>query len=314
MTILARLELWKEQGAISTEQQAYLASLARGEPFSLSLELNFLLYAGVLAFVAGLGWTISTWSQQLGDVLILTILSVILTASFWHCFSRAPAWSAAETAAPSPIFDYVLYLGSLVWCAELAYLENRFHVLSGQWDLYLLATALLFFFLAYRFDNRFVLSLALSSLAGWFGLTISHWPSHQDASYRQYALLYCLLVGGAGAILQRLKLKSHFFNTYLNIAANVLFWAILSGVFDSQNYGGWFFGLLIACAAALAWGLKRRQFVFVAYAAVYGYIGVSSMLIRNASDPTFILLYFVLTAIAMIVMLVQIARRFGRPE
>ena len=65
-------------------------------------------------------------------------------------------------------------------------------MLSGQWDLYLLATALLFFFLAYRFDNRFVLSLALSSLAGWFGLKISHWPSHQDAAYRQYALLFCL--------------------------------------------------------------------------------------------------------------------------
>ena len=122
------------------------------------------------------------------------------------------------------------------------------------------------------------------------------------------------MIGGVGAILQRLKLKPHFFNTYLNIAANVLFWAILSGVFDSQNYGGWFFGLLIACAAALVWGLKRRQFVFVAYAAVYGYIGVSSLLIRNASDPTFILAYFVVTAIAMIVMLVQIARRFGRPE
>jgi len=71
--------------------------------------------------------------------------------------------------------------------------EKRFHVLSGQWDLYLLASAGLFFFLAYRFDNRFVLSLALSSLAGWFGLTISHWPSHQDAEYRQYALLYCLM-------------------------------------------------------------------------------------------------------------------------
>jgi hypothetical protein len=81
MTILARLELWKEQGAISTEQQAHLASLSRGEPFSLSLELNLLLYAGVLAFVAGLGWTISTWSQQLGDVLVLAILSIILTAS-----------------------------------------------------------------------------------------------------------------------------------------------------------------------------------------------------------------------------------------
>ena len=53
-----------------------------------------------------------------------------------------------------------------------------------------------FFFLAYRFDNRFVLSLALSSLAGWFGLTISHWTSHQDEAYRRYAILYSLIVGG----------------------------------------------------------------------------------------------------------------------
>jgi hypothetical protein len=314
MTILARLEFWKEQGAISTEQQAHLASLSRREPFSLSLELNVLLYTGVLVFVAGLGWTISTWSQQLGDVLVLTVISIILAASFWYCFSRAPAWSAAEAAAPTPIFDYVLYLGCLVWCVELAYLENRFHVLSGQWDLYLLATALLFFFLAYRFDNRFVLSLALSSLAGWFGLTISHWPSHQNAAYRQYALVYCLVVGTVGAILERLKLKPHFFTTYLNVTANVLFWAILSGVFDSQDRGLWVVGLLIACAASLVWGLKRRQFAFVAYAAIYGYVGVSWMLLRNASDSTFILAYFVFTAIAMIAMLVQIARRFGRPE
>jgi hypothetical protein len=314
MTILARLELWKEQGAISTEQQAHLANLYRGEPFSLSLELNVLLYTGVLAFVAGLGWTISTWSQQLGDVLVLAIISIILAASFWYCFSRAPAWSAAETAAPTPIFDYVLYLGSLVWCVELAYLENRFHVLSGQWDLYLLATALLFFFLAYRFDNRFVLSLALSSLAGWFGLTISHWPSHQDAAYRLYALVYCLVVGTVGTILERLKLKPHFFTTYLNVTANVLFWAILSGVFDSHDYGLWLVALLAACAASLVWGLKRRQFAFVAYAAVYGYVGVSWMLLRDASDSSFILAYFVFTAIAMIAMLVQIARRFGRPE
>ncbi len=314
MTILARLELWKEQGTISTEQQAHLASLSRGEPFSLSLELNLLLYAGVLAFVAGLGWTISTWSQQIGDVLVLTILSIILSACFWYCFSRAPAWSATEMAAPTAIFDYVLYLGSLVWCIELAYLENRFHVLSGQWDLYLLATALVFLVLAYRFDNRFVLSLALSSLAGWFGLTISHWPTHQDAAYRQYALLYCLLLVVVGTSLQRLGLKPRFFTTYLNIAANVLFWAILFGVFDSGEHGRWLVGLLIACGASLIWGLKRRQFAFVAYAAVYGYVGVSWMLIRNVSDGTFVLAYFVLTAIAMIVMLVQIARRFGRPE
>ncbi len=314
MSILARLELWKEQGAISAEQQAHFSSLVRREPLSLSLELNFLLYAGVLAFVGGLGWTISTWSQQLGDVVVLAVLSLILTASFWYCFSRADAWSATEMAAPNLIVDYVLYLGSLVWCIELAYLEKRFHVLSGQWDLYLLATAVLFFLLAYRFDNRFVLSLALSSLAGWFGITISEWPSHQDSTYRLYALLYSLSVGVAGAVLQRFKLKVHFFTTYLNIAANVLFWAMLFGVFDVRANGLWTAGLLMACAASLVWGLKRRQFAFVVYAAVYGYVGVSWMLLRNAADEAFILTYFVLTATAMIVMLVLIARRFGRHE
>ena len=312
MTILTRLEQWKEQGKISAEQHAHLAGLARGEPLSLFLELNVLLYAGVLAFVGGLGWTVSTWSQQLGDVLVLTVLSTLLAASFWYCFSRAPAWSPAETPAPSPLFDYVLYLGSLVWSLELGYIENRFHVLSGQLDLYLLATAGLFFFLAYRFDNRFVLSLGLSSLAGWFGLTISHWTAHADAAYRQYALLYCLLVGGGGALLQRRGLKPHFFGTYLNIVANVLFWALLSGVFDRQDYGLWFLALLIACGASLAWGLTRRQFVFVAYAAVYGYVGVSSLFLRGVTDTSAVLSYFVVSGVAMLVVLVQIGRRFGR--
>ena len=312
MTILTRLEQWKAQGKISPEQYAHLAGLSRGEPLSLFLELNILLYAGVLAFVAGLGWTVSTWSKQLGDVLVLTVLSAILAACFWYCFSRAPAWSHSETPAPSPIFDYVLYLGSLTWSIELAYIENRFHVLSRQWDLYLLATAGLFLFLAYRFDNRFVLSLALSALAGWFGLTISHWSAHQDATYRQYALLYCLLVGVGGTILQRLGLKPHFFGTYLNIVANVLFWAVLSGVFIRQGYGLWFLALLIACGASLAWGLVRRQFAFVAYAAVYGYVGVSSLFLRDVRDETTVLTYFVVSGVAMLVVLVQIGRRFGR--
>jgi hypothetical protein len=314
MTIFARLDRWREQGAISQEQHLNLAGLCRGEPFSLFLELNVLLYAGVLAFVAGLGWTVATWSRQLGDVLILAVLSAILVACFWYCFSRAAAWSPAEMPAPNAIFDYVLYLGSLVWCVELAYIESRLHLLSGQWDSYLAATAVLFFFLAYRFDNRFVLSLALSSLAGWFGLTISlHWPSQQDATYRQCALLYCLVVGIGGAILKHRRLKPHFFGTYLNIVANVLFWALLSGVFEREDYGFWFLALLAACAASLFWGLKRRQFAFVAYSAVYGYVGVSSVLIRRVSDDTLVFGYFVVTAIAMLVALVLIARRFGRP-
>jgi hypothetical protein len=311
MTVFTRLDRWKERDVISPEQHILLTGLARGEPFSLFVELNILLYAGILSFVAGLGWTVSTWSHQLGDALVLTILSAILAASLWYCFSRAPLWSAGETPSPNLVFDYVLYLGSLTWSMELAYIEKRFHMLSGQWDLYLLATAGLFFALAYRFDNRFVLSLALSSLAGWFGLTFSPWPVHY-AAYRQCAILYSLLVAGSGAVLRHRGLKPHFFSTYLNIAANVLFWALLSGAFSRDGYLVWLLCLLTSCGASLAWGLVRRQFSFVAYASVYGYVGVSSIFTRDMNSGTAILSYFFVTGVAMLVILVQIARRFGR--
>ncbi len=312
MTILTRLEQWRDSGTITSEQHTLLAGLSHNEPFSLFLELNILLYIGIFAFIAGLGWTVSTYSQKLGDVLVLAILSTLFATCFWYCVSRAPAWSPAETPAPSLIFDYVLYLGSLVWSLELTYIENRFQLLSGQWDLYLLVTACLFFFFTYRFDNRFVLSLALSSLAGCFGLNISRWPSHQDATYRQYAILYSLLVIVTGAALQRRGVKPHFFGTYLNVAANVLFWALLSGVFNREGHFLWLLFLLAACGASLAWGLTCRQFSFIAYAAVYGYIGVSAILLRGLNNAIAALSYFVFTGIAMLVMLVLIARRFGR--
>ena len=313
MTILSRLEQWKEREVISPEQHALLAGLSRGEPFSVFLELNILLYAGILLFVGGLGWTVSTWSQQMGDFLVLILLTLILAACFWYSFSRAPDWAPKEVPSPNLVFDYVLYLGCLIWTVELAYIENRFQMLSGQADLYLLATAGLYFFLAYRFDNRFVLSLALTSLAGYFGLTISHWRSNQNSDYRQYAILYSLLAGGAGTLLERQGLKPHFFGTYLNIAANVLFWALLSGIFERLNHVVWFLFLLAACGASLAWGLKRRQFSFVAYAAFYGYVGVSSILLRGLQDFA-VVIYFLVSGIAMLVMLVLIARRFGREQ
>jgi hypothetical protein len=83
-------------------------------------------------------------------------------------------------------------------------------------------------------------------------------------------------------------------------------------VFIPQGYGLWFLALLIAGGASLAWGLTRRQFAFVAYAAVYGYVGVSSLFLRGVTDGIAIWGYFVISGVAMLVVLVQIGRRFGR--
>jgi hypothetical protein len=306
------LNHWRDKGVITPEQYARLDALSRREPFSVFIELNILLYAGVIAFVAGLAWTAETYSRQLGDVLVITVLSAILIACLWYCFSRAQPWSGAETPSPNLIFDYVLYLGALTWSVELSYLESRFHVLSGQWDTYLLATAAFFFILAYRFDNRFVLSLALTALAGWFGLKTSHWLGGNEDSYRTLAILYSLVTGLAGIALKRLAIKAHFFPTWLNLAANVFLVAVLSGVFKREGYWLWFLLLVAACGASLAYGVTRKQFSFVAYAAIYGYIGLSSVLLRGVNNVNELLTWFVITGIAMLALLFRIARRFGR--
>ena len=315
MTILTRLEQWKEGGvALSPEQHTLLAGLSRGEPFSVFLELNILLYAGILAFVAGLGWTITTWSQQLGDVVVLTVLSAILATCFWYCFSRAPAWSPGETSSPSLVLDYVLYLGSLIWSVEDLRTSRIGFICSparSGISIYWQPPVCSFFF------SHIVLttvSYCRSHCPRW--LDGSDSPSRigrpRDETYRQYAILYNLTISGSGAILRRVGLKSHFFGTYLNIAANVLLGALLSGVFNREGFWVWFLCLLAACGASLAWGLARRQFSFVAYAAAYGYVGLSSIFLRDMNDNTAILGYFVTTGVAMLVMLVRIARRFGR--
>jgi len=306
------LNQWRDKGVITPEQYALLDALSRREPFSVFIELNILLYAGVIAFVGGLAWTAETYSRQLGDVLVITVLSAILAACLWYCFSRAQPWSTEETPSPNLVFDYVLYMGALTWSVELSYLESRFHLLSGQWDTYLLATAGFFFILAYRFDNRFVLSLALTSLAGWFGLKTSHWLGSNEDSYRTLAILYSAITGLAGIALKRLAIKAHFFLTFLNLAANVFLVAVLSGVFNRVGYLLWFLLLVAACAASLAYGLTRKQFSFVAYATVYGYVGLSSVLLRDVNNANEILTWFVITGIVMLVLLFRMARRFGR--
>ncbi len=314
MSVLDRLDRWKDRNLITAQQHALFIGLVREEPFSIFAELNIVIYAGVLAFVVGLGWTVTTFSRQMGDVLVVALLSVIVGGCLYYCFSRAPVWSNEKTPPHGFLSDYVLYLCCLVWGVELAYLEQRLSLFAGQWDYYLRATAVFFFFLAYRFDNRLVLSLALSSLAGWFGFTVARLPFSLTSTYRSYALAFCLVVAVGAVLLRFLRIKPHFFKTYLNLTANILFVALLSGVFDSENRGYWFVALLLASGASVAWGIRRREFAFVAYAAVYTYIGAASLLLRQGIDAVGTLILLISSATAVLVMLVFVSRRFGRTQ
>src|SRR3954469_289844 len=169
MTTIDRLDGWKVAGVISEEQHGMLTSLVRRERFSVYVELGALLYLGVLSIAGGLVWTFREYVASLGDVAILSILALLLVLAFGYCFSRTAPYSPDEVESPSLVFDYVLYFGCLIFSATLGFVETEFGIFHG-WDTHLLLAAIVFGLLAYRFDNRFVLSLALSTLAGYLGL------------------------------------------------------------------------------------------------------------------------------------------------
>src|SRR3954451_11317225 len=124
MTVLARLDNWKHTGAITPAQHETLSALARNDRFSLFLELNLLLYLGVLACAGGVGWTITTYSARFGDAAIVGGLTAVFAGTLYYCFSRADAYSHQQIEAPGLAFDYVLYLGCLIFAVELGYIET----------------------------------------------------------------------------------------------------------------------------------------------------------------------------------------------
>lgn len=314
MSIQQDLERWNRAGAITDAQRDVLSTLVRKDRVSVFAELNTLLYLGVLSFVAGVGWTIQTHFARLGDAAILVSLTLTFAGCLYYCFARGRPYSSLRVESPGFAFDYVLYLGCLVFGLELAYVESQFHILQDGWEHYLLISAFVFFALAYRFDNRFVLSLALSTLAGWFSLRLSHFPDIGGASVRTSGLVYGGLVAAAGTGLQRAGIKKHFLETYLHVAANVLFIALVSGVFERDASLLYLLGLLALAGCAIALGVRFKRFAFVVYGVVYLYLGISGRLLREIDTFTAGLAYVAISSTVVIASLVAIARRFGREE
>jgi hypothetical protein len=313
MTVLERLEDWQKSGAITPAQYSAIAAIVRKDRVSLFVELHVLLYLGVASCIAGLGWTINTYFENLGDGAILVSLTLLCGAAFHYAFTRALPFSPQRVESPSLVFDYVLYLGALAFAVELGYIEFRFELLKESWDHYLLLSSVFYFFLAYRFDNRFVLSLALSTLAGWFGLSFYRFGLLKLDNYRPPALAYAAVVAWTGIALWRKGLKPHFLRTYLHIAANVTLVALVSGVV-AAHAELYLSVLLVLSGLAVYAGFRYGELAFAAYGTIYGYIGASVWLLRDVSETRTVLVYLIISGALVIAFIAWLAARGGHRQ
>ena len=300
------------QGILTDEQLHALSDIHLKKRFSLHRELKACIYVGVLFILTGLGFTIKQYYTHLGDIAIVGSLSTFAMAAFIYCFMKGNAYSSEAVESPHMAFDYVLFFGCTVYSLDIAYIETQFHILEDLWVNYLLMSAALFFYLAYRFDNRLVLSLALSTLAAWFGFKLSDNFIHFREYHRLYAITYAVIVFVAGSGLHRFAIKRHFLDIFLNFAAHFLFIAIISGIGHYKVFSLYFPALALCCTIAVIYALRAKRFLYLLYAILYGYVGLSIVVIdifKYAGDGI-LFIYFIFSSLAVVWLIYSLSRKF----
>ena len=309
MVLDSILEGMTNSGSMSPLLAERLKRLEAERPFSVHRELKALLYLGALLIAAGLAATVKKYFDALGPWTVLGGLVALFAAALFYCFKRGESFDRGEVRQPALLFDYVLYLGCVAWGLAAAYAETRFHILGGAWELHLIISSALFAALAYRFDNRLVLSLGLCSLAAYFGLELHGLHYWSSESYRFFGLVFGTLAALAAYVTVRTDVKAHFQDVYGNFAGHFVLASLLSGT-TAENPYYYFAGLLAACGLTAAHAVRARKFFYMVYAVFYGYLGLCFIVLRDVRETGFILLYFILSSLGVGAGLFYLARRF----
>jgi hypothetical protein len=184
-----------------------------------------------------------------------------------------------------------------------------------------LISALVFFFVAYRFDHAGVLSLGITSLASFFSIAISpkKWYSGdflEGPHVYLTAVIFGVALAAAALLLERRRIKPHFLFTYLNFALLIFFAGAISGLFESRHllglylpviYGGVFFTYVSA--------KSRKSFLFLLYGFVAGYIATTYLLaetILARADGALWFYYFLFSSGGFAYLIIKYRKHFSR--
>lgn len=306
-----------KQEIITPEDAAKIEVFESRKPFSLHWELKSLLYLGVLLLNVGLGYLVYQNIDSIGHVALIALVGAISAACFIYAIRRRQPFSAGASESPTPYYDYILLLGCLTFLIMEGYWQYQYQIFGTRYGLATFIPMLLFFGLGYWLDNRGVLSLGITALASWLGITVTPQEllsknDFNSASIVQAGVFLAALLMLVAFVSERLHFKKHFSLTYLNFAVHIGMISCLGGMMALDQERIYFPLLCLAVGFYLWYARTRGSFYFLMVAVVYGYIGITYMLIVHTNnwnlDFMFYLLYFVLSCTGVIFFLINYKR------
>jgi hypothetical protein len=303
-------------GTLAPATAARLRRVARRDLVSVHAELRLLAYVGVLLVMGGVGVVVHDNLDRIGPVAIAAALGLAALGCFAWVARQAPPFTWGAVESPHLALDYVLLLGALLAGADLAYVEAKFTPLGDAWTWHLLVVAVFYLLLAFRFDSRVLLSLALSTFTAWRGVSaarLSHafWRGSEDL-VRVNAAACGILFVIAGTLLRRQSRKAHFEPVAVHLG-----WLLILGALGSAlgtDAGAWWALLLIVVSMVLAAiGYLQRRFSLLAFAIVAAYIAVSALFVR-AVEWEWNIFWFSITPLMMVGLLFAAHHFLPEPE
>lgn len=282
------------------------------KPFSLHWELKTSLYLGVLLLNIGLGVLIYENIDTIGHAALIAAVGGISAVCFWYAYRHRQPFSVGQTESPTPYFDYILLLGCLTFLIMEGYWQYQYNIFGNRYGLATFIPMALFFALAYYFDNRGVLSLAITALASWVGITVTPYELLSKNDFNSATIINTGVFLGVFLALipflsERQGIKKHFSLTWLNFSVHILMISCLAGMMALDNKGLYFPLLAVAVAFYIWYARMRGSFYFLTVAVIYGYIGITYLLLSSASGLDFeaYMLYFLFSCAGVIIFLVN---------
>jgi len=123
------------------------------------------------------------------------------------------------------------------------------------------------------------------------------------------------MVLGMGILTNRVAVKKHFFDIYCNFAVHFLCIALIAGVAEYKILSLYFPALLITCVGLAFYSVRVRKFIYMLYAVIYGYLGVSIVAVDWIHRETFLIfVYFIVTSLFVIGFIFKMSRQFREEQ
>jgi hypothetical protein len=313
------IDILTEKEIIPVEQAAQIKISDSNQPFSIHWELRLLLYLGIMFLSSGLGLLIYENIDTIGHSILIGLIGLVCVACFYYAFRHRRTFTWQEINETTNLDDFALLGGCLTFLTLEGYLQYQYSFFGTRYGLAAFLPAVLFFFCAYYFDHRGILSMAITALASWVGISITplHLLKNNDFNSQDMvvtAILLGVILITIGWVSIKKDLKKHFSFTYFIFGGNLAFIAALSGLFAFDLK--LIYGIIVAILSYLSitYARTKHSYLFLLMGVIYGYIAFTYAVFKifpNDLDPFLYMLYFMLSAAGVVLFLIKIREIVG---